>query len=200
LINSEQALARWGGQREPYLRALRHFADEYTKLPTLLSNYDVFGGASEAHSLAHRVKGVAGNLGLEKLAELLDEIERTLASDTASAVRPLLARLRHLIYDTFVAIDLELAKSPTAGAGPRPPQPIDVPRIRSLGDQLSARFRRGELDGAAFAQLLDALAGNIEAAPIDELQRLVDDFDFVAADALTRRICAEFELPLAALA
>jgi len=80
----------------------------------------------------------------------------------------------------------------------RPAQPIDVPRIRSLGDQLSARFRRGELDGAAFAQLLDALAGNIEAARLDELQRLVDDFDFVAADALTREISAEFELPLAA--
>jgi len=198
LINFEQALARWGGQREPYLRALRHFVDEYTKLPTLLSNYDVFGGASEAHSLAHRVKGVAGNLGLEKLAELLDEIERNLLSDTANAVRPLLARLRHLIYDTFAAIDLEFARAAAAGGGPRPAQPIDVPRIRSLGDQLSARFRRGGLDGAAFAQLLDALAGNMEAARLDELQRLVDDFDFVAADALTRQICAEFEPPPAA--
>jgi len=198
LINFEQALARWGGQREPYLRALRHFVDEYIKLPTLLSNYDVFGGASEAHALAHRVKGVAGNLGLEKLAELLDEIERNLQSDAANAVRPLLARLRHLIYDTFVAIDLALARSAGAGTAPRPPQPIDVPRIRSLGDQLSTRFRRGELDGAAFAQLLDALAGNIDGARLDELQRLVDDFDFVAADALTREICAEFEPPLAA--
>jgi CheY-like chemotaxis protein len=195
LINFEQALARWGGQREVYLRALRHFVDEYTKLPTLLSNYDVFGGASEAHALAHRVKGVAGNLGLEKLAELLDEIERNLGGDAVNAVRPLLARLRHLIYDTFAAIDLEFARSPAVGSGPRSTQPIDSARIHSLGDHLSARFRRGEFDGDALAQLFDALAGNIESARLDELQRVVDDFDFVAADAITREICAEFELP-----
>jgi len=197
LLNIEQALVRWGGQREPYLRALQHFVAEYTKLPTLLSNYGVFGGATEARSLAHRVKGLAGNLGLEKLSELLDEFERDVASDAAQAVPPLLGRLRHLIYDTFVVIDLELAKMPTDGSALRAAQPIDIPRIRSWSDQLSARFRRGELDGEAFAQLLAALAGNIEAARLDELRRLVDDFDFVAADALTREICAEFEVPLA---
>jgi PAS domain S-box-containing protein len=198
LLNIEQALVRWGGQREPYLRALQHFVAEYTKLPTLLSNYGVFGGATEARSLAHRVKGLAGNLGLEKLSELLDEFERDVASDAAQAVPALLGRLRHLIYDTFAVIDLELAKMPTDGSALRPAQPIDLPRIRSWSDQLSARFRRGELDGEAFAQLIDALAGNIEAARLDELRRLVDDFDFVAADALTREICAEFEVPPAA--
>jgi PAS domain S-box-containing protein len=123
LLNIEQALARWGGQREPYLRALRHFVNEYTKLPTLLSNYGEFGGVSEARSLAHRVKGMAGNLGLEKLAELLDEIERNLISDTANALRPLLGRLRHLIYDSFAAVDLELAKAATVGSGLRTPPP-----------------------------------------------------------------------------
>jgi CheY-like chemotaxis protein len=199
LLNIEQALARWGGQREPYLRALRHFVNEYTKLPTLLSNYGEFGGASEARSLAHRVKGMAGNLGLEKLAELLDEIERSLITDTAIALRPLLARLRHLIYDSFAAVDLELAKAATIGSGRRSTQPIDVARIRSLGDHLSARFQRGEFDSAAFAQLLDALTGNVEEAQLDELQRIVDEFDFVAADAMTRQICNEFELPLAAI-
>jgi CheY-like chemotaxis protein/anti-sigma regulatory factor (Ser/Thr protein kinase) len=199
LLNVEQALSRWGGQREPYLRALQHFVAEYTKLPTMLSNYGVFGGGSEARSLAHRVKGLAGNLGLEKLSQLLEEIERNVVNDAADALRPLLPRLRHLIYDSFAAIDLELAKSPSLSAGPRPVQPIDVAHIRSLGDQLSARFRRGELDGAAFAELLDALTGNIEAARLDELQHLVDDFDFMAADALTGQICAEFELPLAAV-
>jgi HPt (histidine-containing phosphotransfer) domain-containing protein len=198
LLNSEQALARWSGKHEPYQRALRHFVDEYTKLPTLLANYAEFGGAPEARSLAHRVKGLAGNLGLEKLAELLDEIERNAVTDTASAVRPLLARLRHVLYDTFAAIDLELARSSAMTREARPTQPIDIARIHSLGEHLSVRFRRGELDGTAFAQLLDALTGNIGETQLDELQRAVDEFDFAAADAMTRQICAEFEVPLAA--
>jgi PAS domain S-box-containing protein len=122
LLDIEQGLARWGGQQERYFSALRHFAVEYAKLPTLLSSYGVFGGASEARHLAHRVKGVAGNLGLGKLAELLEEIERNLAGDAANVVPPLLARLRHLIYDSFAAIDFELAKAPAPTVAPRTAQ------------------------------------------------------------------------------
>ena len=126
LLNAEQGLARWGGQLEPYLRALRHFTAEYAKLPTLLSSYSAFGGSIEARSLAHRVKGTAANLGLEALAALLDEFEQRLNSQNPDVVPPLLARLRHLLYDSFAAIDLELAKSPSsqrrrpAAAGVRP--------------------------------------------------------------------------------
>jgi CheY-like chemotaxis protein len=122
LLDIEQGLARWGGQQERYFSALRHFAVEYAKLPTLLSSYGVFGGASEARYLAHRVKDAAGNLGLGKLAELLEEIERNLAGDAANVVPPLLARLRHLIYDSFAAIDFELAKAPTPTVAPRTAQ------------------------------------------------------------------------------
>jgi PAS domain S-box-containing protein len=119
LLDIEQGLARWGGQQERYFSALRHFAVEYAKLPTLLSSYGVFGGASEARLLAHRVKDVAGNLGLGKLAELLEEIEHNLAGDAPDVVAPLLARLRHLIYDSFAAIDFELAKAPAPTVAPR---------------------------------------------------------------------------------
>jgi PAS domain S-box-containing protein len=198
LLDTERGLARWGGQPEPYYRALHHFVAEYAKLPTLLSSYGVFGGASEARSLAHRVKGVAGNLGLEKLAELLEEIERNIAGDAANAVPPLLARLRHLIYDSFAAIDLELARAPALAVAPRPTQTIDVGRIRTLRDRLSSGLRRGELDGTALAQLLEALSGHIEETRLDELQILIDEFDFLRAEERLRALCAEFDLALAA--
>jgi PAS domain S-box-containing protein len=198
LLDTAEGLSRWGGQQEPYYRALRHFASEYAKLPTLLSSYGIFGGASEARSLAHRVRGVAANLGLGKLAELLGEIERGVGGEAASAVPPLLARLRHLLYDTFTAIDQELAGAPACASAPRPVEPLDIARVRALADRLGAGLRRGELDGETFARLLDALTGHADEQRLNELQSLVDDFDFPAADAKLRELCAEFELPLAA--
>jgi CheY-like chemotaxis protein len=114
LLNSGRGLQSWGGQQEAYLRALRCFAAEYAKLPTLLSSYAAFGGASEACALAHRVNGTAADLGLEALASLLQEFERHAMNDATGVVPPLLAQLRDLLYDTQAAIDVELAKLPAS--------------------------------------------------------------------------------------
>jgi PAS domain S-box-containing protein len=198
LLDAQQGLSRWGRQLEPYLRALRHFTVEYAKLPTLLSSYSAFGGTVEARSLAHRVKGTAANLGLEALAALLDEFERLVTGAAADAVPPLLARLRHLLYDTFAAIDIELAKSPVSSGVGRPTQEFDPSKVQALSRKISADFQRGELDSAAFTQLLAALGGYVEEARLDELQRIVDEFDFALAAERLRELCAEFELPLSA--
>ena len=199
LLNAEQGLARWGRQLEPYLRALRHFTAEYAKLPTLLSSYSAFGGSKEARSLAHRVKGTAANLGLEALAALLDEFEQQLNGRNPDVVPPLLARLRHLLYDSFAAIDLELAKSPSSQGVGRPLQELDLPGLRELIERIGTGFKSGAFDSAAFAQLLAALGGYVEESRLDELQRIVDDFDFELAAERMRELCEEFELPLAAV-
>jgi HPt (histidine-containing phosphotransfer) domain-containing protein len=195
LLNATQGLSRWGGQHEPYLRALRHFTAEYAKLPTLLSSHSAFGGAAEARALAHRVKGTAANLGLEALATLLDEFERQVVAEAAELVPPLLARMRHLLYDTFAAIDLELAKSPTSSGVGRPLHEFDLAQVRSLIDQISHGFGSGQFDGSAFTRLLAALGGYVEETRLDELQRIVDEFDFELAAERMRELAAEFELP-----
>jgi hypothetical protein len=199
LLNATQGLSRWGGQHEPYLRALRHFSAEYAKLPTLLSSHSAFGGAAEARALAHRVKGTAANLGLEALATLLEEFERQVVAEAAELVPPLLARMRHLLYDTFAAIDLELAKSPASSGVGRPLHEFDLAQVRSLIDQISSGFSSGQFDGSAFTQLLAALGGYVEETRLDELQRIVDEFDFELAAQRMRELAAEFELPLVAV-
>jgi hypothetical protein len=200
LLNSERGLERWGAQLDSYLRALRHFVAEYAKLPTLLSSYGAFGGATEAHALAHRVKGAAANLGLEALAALLEDFERHVMNDTNGVVPPLLARLHHVLADTFAAIDAELAKSPASTGSPHPVREMHLPRFQALTRKLKQGFQRGELDSNAFAQLMTALGGHVAEARLDELQRIVDDFDFVLAHTRLLELCAQFEPPLAGAA
>jgi CheY-like chemotaxis protein len=197
LLNSERGLERWGGRLEAYLRALRHFVAEYARLPTLLSSYGAAGGAADARALAHRVKGAAANLGLEALAALLGEFERHVLVDAHGVVPPLLVRLRQLFADTLAAVAMQLAKSPTAGDVPPAVKDIDSARVCALSHKIHRGFSRGELDGGAFAQLMAELSGHIEEARLDELQRTVDDFDFVLADARLLAVCAPFEPPVA---
>jgi len=193
LLNYVDGLARWAGQQDPYLRALRHFAAEYAKLPTLLSGYGGAGDAVEARELAHRVKGTASNLGLDVLAALLDEFERNVSNDTQGVVPPLLARLGHVLSDSFAAIEAQLAKSPASTASRRPMQPYDWPRVQALSRRLSTGFQRGELDSVAFTQLMAELDGHVAEARLNELQRTIDDFDFVLADKRMLALCAAFE-------
>ncbi len=62
-----------------------------------------------------------------------------------------------------------------------------------------AGFRAANSTARAFAQLLAALGGYVEEARLDELQRIVDDFDFELAAERMRELCEEFDLPLAAV-
>jgi PAS domain S-box-containing protein len=197
LLNAVRAVERWGNQLEPYQRALRHFVAEYGTLQRLLSGYAGVGGATEAHAIAHRVKGTAANLGLESLATLLDDFERHVKQDVDGVVPPLLARLRYVLADTFAAIAAELGKSAAATHSRHSPQPIDLVQVQALTQKLSSGFSRGEMDSAAFAQLMAALGGHVEEARLDELQRTIDDFDFVLAQQRLRQLCESFETPLA---
>jgi len=199
LLNYARGLARWAGQQAPYLRALRHFAAEYAKLPTLLSGYGAHGAAIEARALAHRVKGAAGNLGLESLAALLDDYERNVINDVTGVVPPLLARLRHVLTDTFAALEAQLATALPAAASRPPAQQLDLALVQELSRDLSVGFRRGQFDSATFTRFMEALAGHVAEARLNELQRTIDDFDFVLADTRLLELCAEFEPPRAVL-
>jgi CheY-like chemotaxis protein len=195
-LNAVRGLQRWGGQQDVYLRALRHFVAEYATLATLLSGYDTAAGATEARSLAHRVKGTAGNLGLESLSALMNEIERCVVDDVAAAAAAL-ARLPGALANTFAAIESELLSNPASTASRRPVQELDLPFVQSLSRNLGAGFQRGELDSAVFAQLLAALDGYVAEARLNELQRTIDDFDFVLAESCLRELCAELQPPQA---
>jgi PAS domain S-box-containing protein len=191
LLHSDRALQRWGGQREPWLGALRDFAAEHAQLPALMERLD----ASQARQLAHRARGVAANLGLDALAGLLADIERALGDASGASLPALRARLPELLRDSLAAIDRELARVPAPGSTSwqRRVEQIDAPRVKVLGDQLIEGFRRGEIDGAAFTELVRAFSGVVPQDRLRELRRAVDDFDFTRAQVHLRQVCAEID-------
>ncbi|NRR31377.1 PAS domain S-box protein [Oxalobacteraceae bacterium] len=84
-INGERALARFGGNALFYRRALRHFvaeiAEVIAQLPAVLPEERQRPAAAALHSL----KGVAGTVGADALADVADRMERSLHGEFSAA-------------------------------------------------------------------------------------------------------------------
>ncbi|MES2261082.1 MAG: MHYT domain-containing protein [Pseudomonadota bacterium] len=75
VLHRAAGLQRWDGKLEAYQGALHRFADAYGDGVQRLSVLHRAGDGPAMQALAHRMRGVAANLGLEQLARTLAELE-----------------------------------------------------------------------------------------------------------------------------
>ncbi|QSP95338.1 PAS domain S-box protein [Marinobacter salinisoli] len=147
------------------LRKACHFLDRLSELD-----------ASEALSEAHRLKGMAGNLGLIRLVSALDDLEHEIRQErpvTPHRVHQLQAQLDQ-ITQWLADHAHEANESGPASVGV---QAVDDQRLSAMIDQL----RRGELPDQAFAQLRAGLPADCA----DAVSEALDNFDTeCAADLL----------------
>ncbi|MFC3533765.1 PAS domain S-box protein [Vogesella facilis] len=155
------ASQRWGS-RQALLPRLQRFAAEQARLADALRQ-----AAPEACSaLAHRVKGAAANLGLQRLAALLGDIEQQAHCPPASA---------DAISAAVAAIAAELPAPPSAAADTV--RTAELAALQPLLQALANACRHGEFDDASLAALQQQLPGSLFAP----LQQAVEMFDFEQA-------------------
>ncbi|MBY0242252.1 MAG: PAS domain S-box protein [Burkholderiaceae bacterium] len=203
VLNLEQGLRRWGGQEQPYYRALHLFKQERMDLGQQL--HGMLAGARylEGAALTHQAKGVAANLGLEQLTTLLDRVEHGWQQAAASADegerRNMLAALATLVTQAgaqvalaCAAIDTVLAAQgdATAPAAPVTAQALDAAQVRALADQLHQSIDSGAFDDALLHSFAQALAGHAAPGKLDELRDAMDNFDCSAAHARLEALLA----------
>ena len=131
--------------------------------------------------LAHKVRGVAANVGLERLADALSKLEQ--ATDTV----PTDERASAAALDAATAaLGEALAAIHSGGAQPTAApdtaaSAIDLTRARRAGGVLLQALRRGALDDAALAGLTAALAGHPVAPRVAQIRGAIGDFEFDSA-------------------
>ena len=181
VLHHAGAVQRWAGNDSAYRAALERFGQEHPRVPTaLLAAIDASDHA-RLLPLCHRLRGVAGNLGLEQLAASLAALEQYCATHTSASAQ-LPAEITGALLTQWPAALAAIARlsppeSAAAAAGD-----ADRPAARQAADALLHALRRGELHDAAQAQLYRALGG--QAASLVPLQRAIDDFDFPLAQSL----------------
>jgi CheY-like chemotaxis protein len=179
-LDRTRGLACWAGEREAYHRGLRRFAAEQADAAKVLH---VMHGARDhagLRALAHRVKGLAANLGLQRVAAVLDQIERAVTSHQDDGLADLLSQASGQLEGALQAIRKEIGPDAPASAS-QPARPIDINRLRNLGAGLMSSLGRGALDDKALAEFTAMLGGHVDAARLAELCDSIEDFNFDSA-------------------
>ncbi|WP_159877322.1 PAS domain S-box protein [Aquitalea denitrificans] len=167
LIDWAAATERWGDKARLSER-IRRFLQDYQPLPDRLLQAD----SDSCRQHAHRLRGLAANLGLMQLQALAATVE------TAGHCSVEQAQAMQLLMEQVAAA------VPTAQAGlPASGMPSGADGILAAAlpwlQRLLEVCRRASLDDEA----MQALAGLLPAAQWQPVQRALDDFEFDAAAA-----------------
>lgn len=177
-LQMDLGLARVAGDARVYgsllLNLSRHVEDTLAEFEAACRDQD----AGRLHRLAHKLKGVAGNLGaadLERWATCLEEMARQSFHEGVPACQ---AGLRACFRDLSRRILENLQDWPAAPGG-QSPQPLCLDaHLQKLLSELDSS------DGAAldtWSELATRLQGRLPSDEIARLGQLVQDFEFASA-------------------
>jgi PAS domain S-box-containing protein len=194
-LNWRAGLHRWGGNEDAYGEALAHFDSRHAGLVQSLSAHAGAGESQALRMLAHKARGAAANIGLERLADALARLEQH-AGD-GDAEQALSGPLEGAMAAVAEALDAALgairAGSPAAAPGTAAASAGDLGRARRAASVLLQALRRGALDDAALAGLVAALAGHPAAHRVAQVQAALADFDFELALAQLEAVLAAID-------
>ncbi|MBW8898705.1 MAG: PAS domain S-box protein [Massilia sp.] len=185
--NRHAGLRRWSGKEDAYVEALVHFAVQHEDLSATLAAQATAADYRALRMQAHKVRGIAANLGLELLADGLAMLEGLVDGDSGKLYPGLAATLQETLDAVSLLLDAALdairaTRPASAAPGPgkahamRPAADLD--RVRRAGNVLRDALRHGGLDDAALAGLAAATSGHPLAARVAQVHAAISDFDF----------------------
>jgi CheY-like chemotaxis protein len=191
-VNVAAGLERTAGNKRLYRDLLAQFAARHESTGNRIKEALESGDHNQAERLAHSLKGVAGNLGINQIFVLAGTLE--------SAIRESSAATKGLIEELTSALDCQIRiiraawLADSVGGGKR----FDA-RPAERGEALAAIARlRERLEASAadaprvFAEMAEILRGTVAAWRLDALGTSVKAFDFDAALSKLKEILEQY--------
>jgi CheY-like chemotaxis protein/HPt (histidine-containing phosphotransfer) domain-containing protein len=191
-VHVAAGLERTAGNKRLYRDLLAQFAARHESMGSRIKEALESGDHNQAERLAHSLKGVAGNLGINQIFVLAGTLE--------NAIRESPADTRGLIEELTPALDRQIRViraallSDSGDAGKR----FDV-RPAERGAALAAIARlRERLEASAadaprvFAEVAETLRGTVATPLLDALGASVKAFDFDAALSKLEEIVEQY--------
>ena len=176
------ALARLGHNRELYARLAVRFCDSQSDVVDRLRKALNAGDSAAAQLIAHTLRGLAANLGANRLAAQAGALENGLKERPESIhSNELLAKIDNELQATLEATAAyALPAKPAATAPTLSPSALReaLTRLRELVEASDASTLR------EFTAIANSLRQSCDPARIDELARLIDQYEFEAAAAI----------------
>jgi PAS domain S-box-containing protein len=184
VLNRAAGLRRWSGKEDAWHEALAHFDSQYAGLAQMLAAQGASADYRALRMLAHKVRGVAANLGLERLADALASLEGMVDGDSGKLFPGAEAGFQDALQALSALLDASLAELRAALPGQQAKAAeatrpgTDLDRAARAGKVLREALRRGALEDAALAGLAAAVTGHPLAARVAQVHAALSDFDF----------------------
>lgn len=173
-LDAVAGLARWGGKREVYVLSLTTFMESYANTGTILGGYLAKGDFAEIASLAHKIRGAAANLGLDRLAQRLDVLERAnLQPGQYAGAQILIGSVEQAMLDASGAIALFVRDGQTVPAPKWGELAFD--QIEQAGLRLMEPLSRATLDERAWCDFRLLVPEHVPG--MSELTLAIDDLN-----------------------
>ena len=199
----KEALERVAGNRELYLKLLDEFqvqfADTAATMRQLLARSDLEGMAT----LAHTVKGAAGNLGAHNLNQAAQSLEKMIKTEDRPAIMRQLDVFKDALKKTQETLDIIIPKRPPPDAS-RTPSAEDLrePDLKAAAPlilKLYQLLNESSLDAdKTLERLKDLLDHTSVHDLVASLERNLETFDYERALSDLRTLAQQLHLPVSA--
>lgn len=182
-LNQEQGITLWGSMTA-HVRELDTFVERYQTsgehFTSLLENQDF----DTLYQLAHALNGLCGNLAIQKLPPLLQQLERAAKAQNEAECRELIQDYA-IKFQTLVQAITELGASALRNqAEPLQASTCDVQQpIDELITKLIQAAQRNECAESSIL-LLAQHCSSSQRELVDQIEQAFDDFEFDQALAL----------------
>ena len=180
-INIDKALTLWGSY-PVYLAELARFIKAYSDISKQLSELNETSNYSELKKLAHKLKGVSGNLGLLKIHQSTSLIENKSNNEHKVEVAIEIAKLDNAF--STLSKEEKWIKASLADSNSEATVTSQVllanDRILTIVDELIELSEHGELNEERVDELVNGVEADLHRLALDVKQSVLD-FDFLVA-------------------
>jgi polar amino acid transport system substrate-binding protein len=181
-INYQQGLARVQNNHRLYQKLLQKFTDHYSDFEQQFRTAQHSDDHQASERLAHSLKGVAANLGADKVKEAAQALEDACAAQDQALIDEQLAQTLLKLTPVLLAISTVITEQPELQAVDSQPSGPEGEQLAKIIAELEALLKD---DDTAAGDKLSELGPLLTSAAVkqlcDGLTLAVDDFDFEQA-------------------
>jgi CheY-like chemotaxis protein len=196
-IDVQAGLARAAGNVPGFLFILRRFEkgyrDNVVKIEDLLSE----GKLKEAEMVAHNLKGLSGNLGMDNLYEAVGELDEAMLANEPAKWPVLIKRCSAELAKVLNSLKA-ISKEPPREAGGLQNGKIIV-NIEAVGaalKQLKAKVEGNDADTGEAVGKFKSVLDDKHKGQAELIAKALDDFDFDGALKIIRQLAKDMDIDL----
>lgn len=188
-IDVEKGLKQWG-HLPVYLTYLDKFVEQYAQVGHTIADYLHSDDRKAAAALAHKLKGVSGNLALHNVMQAVQAVEAAVLNQTD--VQSVLQTLQVAMDQACASINTLQNRHIRCDTAQDSPDFLqNIPETVRLLQALAAALDEDNPDSAE--PLLAELKVKWPPAEIDPIELQLADFDFRAAKISTEQLIAKIQ-------